>query len=149
MRVETKTHGRLARRLVPIALLYALSGAAWAQTQPEGQEGASGIPREITARDTVFDDALPRAERGLIVTVEDNVRMGGAGSAVNEVLVTQHHNVPVLNLGLPDEFVEHGGRDELLSRCGLDGPGILRAIQRRLRSKDLDRSESGPQRQAN
>ena len=88
-------------------------------------------------------------ENDLIVTVEDNVRMGGAGSAVNEVLVTQHHNVPVLNLGLPDEFVEHGGRDELLSRCGLDGPGILRAIQRRLRSKDLDRSESGPQRQAN
>jgi len=77
-------------------------------------------------------------ETDLFVTVEDNVRHGGAGSAVNEVLLAQHHAVPVLNLGLPDQFVEHGTREELLAQCGLDSAGILRAIQRRLRSKDLD-----------
>ncbi|MGH8442202.1 MAG: transketolase C-terminal domain-containing protein, partial [Nevskiaceae bacterium] len=77
-------------------------------------------------------------ETDLLVTLEDNVRLGGAGSAVNEVLVAQHHAVPVLNLGLPDHFVEHGTREELLSQCGLDSAGILRAIQKRLRSKDLD-----------
>ena len=76
----------------------------------------------------------------LLVTLEDNVRLGGAGSAVNEVLVAQHHTVPVLNLGLPDHFVEHGTREELLAQCALDSAGIQRAIQKRLRAKDLDSS---------
>jgi 1-deoxy-D-xylulose-5-phosphate synthase len=48
--------------------------------------------------------------------------------------------VPVLNLGLPDHFVEHGTREELMTQIGLDGQGILRSIQKRLRSKDLDDS---------
>jgi 1-deoxy-D-xylulose-5-phosphate synthase len=85
-------------------------------------------------------------ENDLLVTVEDNARLGGAGSGVNEVLVAQHHTVPVLNLGLPDQFVEHGTREELLAQVGLDTAGILRAIQKRLRSRDLDetkRSRSG------
>ena len=77
-------------------------------------------------------------ENDLLVTVEDNARMGGAGSAVNEVLLAQHLTVPVLNLGLPDHFVEHGTREELMTQIGLDGQGILRSIQKRLRSKDLD-----------
>jgi len=51
----------------------------------------------------------------------------------------------VLNLGLPDQFVEHGTREELLGACGLDSAGIQRAIQKRLRSKDLD-EESRAQR---
>ena len=84
-------------------------------------------------------------ENDLLVTIEDNVRQGGAGSAVNELLVTQHHQVPVLNLGLPDEFVEHGSREQLLSQCGLDAQGIQRSVLRRLRSKDMDQSDSGSQ----
>lgn len=64
--------GRLLERRAFAALVLGFVAAAVAaQTQPEGQEGATGIPREIAPRDTVFDDALPRAERGLIVTVED------------------------------------------------------------------------------
>jgi 1-deoxy-D-xylulose-5-phosphate synthase len=82
-------------------------------------------------------------ETDLLVTLEDNVRIGGAGSAVNEVLLSQHHAVPVLNLGLPDQFVEHGTREELLAQCGLDSAGIQRAIQKRLRSKDLDERTAG------
>jgi 1-deoxy-D-xylulose-5-phosphate synthase len=77
-------------------------------------------------------------ETDLLVTLEDNARLGGAGSAVNEVLLAQHHAVPVLNLGLPDHFIEHGTREELLAQAGLDAPGILRSIQKRLRSRDLD-----------
>ena len=77
-------------------------------------------------------------ENDLVVTIEDNARLGGAGSAVNEVLLGQHHAVPVLNLGLPDHFVEHGTREELLALCGLDATGIQRAIAKRLRGKDLD-----------
>src|SRR3546814_10732032 len=80
-------------------------------------------------------------ENDLLVTIEDNARLGGAGSAVNEVLVAQHQTVPVLNLGLPDQFVEHGTREELLAQVGLDTAGVLRAIQKRLRSRDPDYSQ--------
>lgn len=89
-------------------------------------------------------------QNDLIVTLEDNALCGGAGSAVNEVLLAQHDQVRVLNLGLPDHFIEHGNRDELLQQCGLDTSGILSAIRKRLRARDLDNTldddiaESGP-----
>jgi len=64
----------------------------------------------------------------LIVTVEDNAVMGGAGSAVNEALAALGLRTPVLNLGLPDRFVEHGSREELLAECGLDTQGLVASI---------------------
>ena len=66
---------------------------------------------------------------GLIVTVEDNVVMGGAGSAVNEVLAEHQISIPVLNLGLPDYYQEHGSREELLSEAGLDSESIVSRIR--------------------
>lgn len=85
-------------------------------------------------------DAILEAAQAheLLVTLEDNVRAGGAGSGVAEVLAAQHEQVPLMLLGLPDEFVEHGNREELLSECGLDSSGIQRAVQKRLRARDLD-----------
>ncbi len=68
----------------------------------------------------------------LVVTVEENVLAGGAGSAVLESLAAQGVEVPVLQLGLPDHFVEHGDPAQLLADCGLDAPGIARAIRERL-----------------
>jgi 1-deoxy-D-xylulose-5-phosphate synthase len=65
----------------------------------------------------------------VLVTVEENVLAGGAGSAVNEFLQAQQILMPVLNLGLPDLFVEQGTRDELLAQCSLDKPGILKSIE--------------------
>jgi 1-deoxy-D-xylulose-5-phosphate synthase len=65
----------------------------------------------------------------LIVTVEENVVMGGAGSAVSESLQRQGLNVPVLQLGLPDRYIEHGDPGVLLANCGLDASGILRRIR--------------------
>lgn len=64
-----------------------------------------------------------------LVTVEDNVIAGGAGSAVNECLQAHACTAAVLNLGIPDTFVEHGGREQCLARIGLDGAGIARAIE--------------------
>ncbi len=61
----------------------------------------------------------------VIVTVEENVIAGGAGSAVNEFLQAQKILMPVLNIGLPNQFVEQGTREELLNLCGLDTQGIL------------------------
>jgi len=67
----------------------------------------------------------------LLVTVEENAVMGGAGSAVLEFLEGQGATVPVLQLGLPDRFVEHGDPAKLLASCGLDRDGIVRAVQAR------------------
>jgi 1-deoxy-D-xylulose-5-phosphate synthase len=64
----------------------------------------------------------------LLVTLEENVVAGGAGSAVNELLAEAGEPVSVLNLGLPDAFVEHGTPAELLSDCGLDVSGIEASI---------------------
>jgi 1-deoxy-D-xylulose-5-phosphate synthase len=64
----------------------------------------------------------------LLVTVEENVVAGGAGSAVNQFLHARRILMPVLNLGLPDAFIEQGTREELLALCGLDAHGIAQSI---------------------
>jgi 1-deoxy-D-xylulose-5-phosphate synthase len=70
-------------------------------------------------------------EHRLLVTVEDNAIAGGAGSAVNECLAAHGCSVETLNLGLPDRFLEHGSREELLAEAGLDAAGISTAIENR------------------
>ncbi|MDH5518395.1 MAG: 1-deoxy-D-xylulose-5-phosphate synthase [Gammaproteobacteria bacterium] len=65
----------------------------------------------------------------LLVTLEENALMGGAGSAVNEYLAAQALKTAVLNLGLPDRFIDHGDTATLLADCGLDKDGIIRAIE--------------------
>lgn len=72
----------------------------------------------------------------LLVTLEENAVMGGAGSAVNEWLLSERISVPVLNLGLPDRYVEHAKPAEMLAECGLDADGIEAAIRRRLVQSD-------------
>ncbi len=64
----------------------------------------------------------------LLVTLEDNVVMGGAGSAVNESLAAHRKLIPVLNLGLPDRFQDQGTREELLADAGLDSNAIIAAV---------------------
>ncbi|MDI3262090.1 MAG: 1-deoxy-D-xylulose-5-phosphate synthase [Fulvimonas sp.] len=66
-----------------------------------------------------------------LVTLEDNVIAGGAGSGVAECLAAHGIVMPILHLGLPDAYLEHGSREEVLSLAGLDLPGIRRAIQAR------------------
>ncbi|MCE8018519.1 1-deoxy-D-xylulose-5-phosphate synthase [Halomonas sp. MCCC 1A11036] len=72
------------------------------------------------------------AEHELLVTLEENVVAGGAGSGVNELLAAAGVQVALLNLGLPDAFVEHGKPAELLTECGLDAAGIEASIRARL-----------------
>ncbi len=64
----------------------------------------------------------------LLVTLEENVLQGGAGSAINEYLARLPQKVPVLNLGLPDRFIEHATSDQQLAEAGLDVPSILRSV---------------------
>ncbi len=65
----------------------------------------------------------------VLVTVEENVIAGGAGSAVNNYLQAQQILMPVLNIGLPDAFIEQGTREELLAECGLDTESIKQNIE--------------------
>jgi 1-deoxy-D-xylulose-5-phosphate synthase len=63
-----------------------------------------------------------------IVTIEENAIMGGAGSAVIEALQLLGFAHAVLQLGLPDTFIEHGKHETMLKTCGLDGEGILNSV---------------------
>jgi 1-deoxy-D-xylulose-5-phosphate synthase len=68
----------------------------------------------------------------LIVTVEEHQVMGGAGSAVLEVLAKEGLEHPVLLLGLPDRFIDHGDPARLLASVGLDADGIRASIEKAL-----------------
>lgn len=67
---------------------------------------------------------------GGIVTVEENVIAGGAGSAVAELLATHALQIPLLHLGIPDAFIEHGSQDSCRRDAGLDKDSVLRSIRR-------------------
>lgn len=66
----------------------------------------------------------------LFVTVEEHAVMAGAGSAVNEFLAQAKIVKPILNLGLPDEFLHQATHQQMLADCGLDAHGILASIER-------------------
>jgi 1-deoxy-D-xylulose-5-phosphate synthase len=81
-----------------------------------------------------LDEALILAlsqNHTLLVTLEENAVMGGAGSAVNEFLNQQAITISTLNIGLPDQYMEHGKHEQLLSDCGLDVQGIHKRITER------------------
>ncbi len=67
----------------------------------------------------------------VLVTVEEGALMGGAGSAVSEALAEAGIVKPVLHLGLPDKFIDHGDTAQLLAMCGLDAKGIVASIRKR------------------
>jgi 1-deoxy-D-xylulose-5-phosphate synthase len=73
------------------------------------------------------------AQHQLLVTIEENSLMGGAGSAVNEFLLASNYQIPVLNLGLPDAFLEHGKVPQMLAEVGLDAASISAAIKKKLK----------------
>jgi len=82
-----------------------------------------------------LDDELVKelaAGHQLLVTVEENAVMGGAGSAVAESLDKQGITIPLLQLGLPDQFIEQGDHAVLLKMCGLDKDGLVQSIRKLL-----------------
>jgi len=66
----------------------------------------------------------------LLITLEDNAIMGGAGSAVNEFLSNQDTTARCINLGIPDIFPEHASQTELYHDYGLDSEGIINTISK-------------------
>ena len=77
-------------------------------------------------------------EHECLVTVEENVVAGGAGSGVAEALAEQGIAIPLVQLGLPDAFVDHGDPAQLLAKCGLDVRGIVASVKSRLAALRTD-----------
>ncbi|MBA4341688.1 MAG: 1-deoxy-D-xylulose-5-phosphate synthase [Methylibium sp.] len=105
-------------------LLYpALKAAESLDATVANMRFAKPLDHELVAELARSHDAL--------VTLEDGCIMGGAGSAVLESLQAAGLSLPVLQLGLPDEFIEHGDPAKLMSLCGLDAAGIEQSILKR------------------
>src|SRR5215469_12583596 len=64
-----------------------------------------------------------------IVTLEENVVAGGAGSGVGELLTAEGFEVPLLHIGIPDRFIEHGSREDCLAAAGLDFASLLATVE--------------------
>lgn len=118
---------RLIREGVKIALLSFGSMLGTARQVAEALDASLLDMRFVKPLDTAaIDAAISKHE--FLVTLEEHVIMGGAGSAVNEYLAGERNSAPVLNLGIPDKFMAQGKPEALLTSCGLDADGILRAI---------------------
>jgi 1-deoxy-D-xylulose-5-phosphate synthase len=92
------------------------------------------------------DLVIPLATRHrALVTIEENAIAGGAGSAVGELLACEGLQVPLLQLGIPDRFIEHGSRESCLAAAGLDVAGLTASIERwwALQSRERIRSAGG------
>ncbi len=79
----------------------------------------------------------------LVVTVEENAVLGGAGSGVNELLAATGGSFNLLNIGIPDRYIEHGSRQDCLAMAGLDANGIFNQVKKRLDIMGTTRSVSG------
>jgi 1-deoxy-D-xylulose-5-phosphate synthase len=82
------------------------------------------------------------AKHRAIVTVEENVVAGGAGSAVGELLAAEGALIPLLHIGTPDLFIEHGSREDCLVAAGLDLPSLSGAIERWWAQHSTERARS-------
>ena len=112
-----------------IAILAFGTMVAPAELVGEAMDATVVNMRFIKPLDEALIEKLAK-DHHMLVTIEENVVAGGAGSAVNEFLVRAGIELPILNLGLPDAFPAQGSRAELLTDCGLDAEGIQRTIRR-------------------
>jgi 1-deoxy-D-xylulose-5-phosphate synthase len=85
------------------------------------------------------------AQHRAIVTIEENAVAGGAGSAVGELLASEGLQVALLQVGIPDRFIEHGSRESCLAAAGLDAAGLSARVERwwALQNQERLRSASG------
>jgi len=88
--------------------------------------------------------ALAARHRAL-VTIEENAAAGGAGSGIGELLAAEGVQIPLLELGIPDRFIEHGSREGCLAAAGLDAAGLAASIERwwALQAQERLRSAGG------
>ena len=121
--------GILRRQGNKVAILAFGSVVTAAQQVAESLDATLADMRFVKPIDRDLIQSLAQSH-DYLVTLEENVVMGGAGSAVAEVLAELKLQKPTLHLGLPDRFVEHGDPAVLLARCGLDANGILASLKK-------------------
>lgn len=134
--------GRIQRQGQKIAILSFGTLLASALNAADELDATVADMRFVKPLDTDLIDALAD-DHDLLVTLEENVIAGGAGSAVSEYLNQQNRWMPVLQLGLPDAFIDHGKHAQLLSDIGLDTPGILASIRQRTAQIAMFQGNSG------
>ena len=151
---------------VPVASELTALGVGKAQLRREGKSGLAVLafgalvaPAQSIAErlDATFVNmrfvkpldedlivALAARHRAL-VTIEENVTQGGAGSAVGEVLASEGLQLPLLQLGIPDRFIEHGSREGCLAAAGLDAASLSASVERwwAMQSRERLRSAGG------
>ncbi|MFH8559529.1 1-deoxy-D-xylulose-5-phosphate synthase [Streptomyces sp. NPDC017988] len=118
----------------PEAELLLVSVGAMAQTCLEAADLLAGHGHGVTVVDPRWVKPVPQAlvelaaTYRLVATVEDNGRAGGVGAAVTQALADAEVPAPVRNFGLPQSFLDHGSRADVLERCGLTGGHVAGAL---------------------
>src|SRR3984893_11844262 len=112
-----------------LALLAFGAPVAPAQPIAEAPDATLVNMRFVKPLDEDLIVALAARHRAL-VTIEENATHGGAGSAVGELLASEGVQIPLLQLGIPDRFIEHGSREGCLAAAGLDAAGLSASIER-------------------
>lgn len=120
--------GRLIEQGKDIAILN--FGTTLAAAKPAASELQATLVdmRFVKPLDEALIDQLLE-QHSTLVTIEDNAIAGGAGSAVNEYILSQGNCCKILNIGLPDVFIKHGTQDEIHQELGLDSEGIITKIR--------------------
>ncbi|MGB9429746.1 MAG: 1-deoxy-D-xylulose-5-phosphate synthase [Gammaproteobacteria bacterium] len=120
-KAELRRHGK------KIALLAFGAMVEMARATAEALDATLVNMRFVKPLDEALLLALA-AKHDSLVTIEDNAVAGGAGSAVNELLIAHDLRTAILNLGIPDHFVEHGSREDCLKEVKLDAAGIRQSV---------------------
>ncbi|MBN8772227.1 MAG: 1-deoxy-D-xylulose-5-phosphate synthase [Thiobacillus sp.] len=123
--------GVLRRRGHDVALIAFGSLVAPALQAAEALDASVADMRFVKPLDLDLLRELAHGHR-LLVTLEENVVAGGAGAGVAEALAELGVIMPILHLGLPDTFIEHGDPTRMLADCGLDAAGIEHAVRQRI-----------------
>ncbi|MDP2134345.1 MAG: transketolase C-terminal domain-containing protein, partial [Sulfuritalea sp.] len=127
--------GELRRNGRRVALLAFGSMLAPALKAAEALDATVANMRFVKPLDAELVAQLA-ASHELLVTIEENALIGGAGAEVARALETAGLRTPLLRLGLPDRFIDHGDTALLLAEAGLNGDGIVRSVTERLAAPD-------------
>ena len=108
--------GAMAKTAIDVSSLLAAQGIGATVVDPRWV---------VPVADSIVD--FSRSHR-LVVSIEDGVRVGGIGTRIRQTLRAAGVDTPLNELGLPDQFLEHASRDEILQRVGLDAKSIAQDI---------------------
>lgn len=123
--------GEIRRQGKDVALLAFGSLVAAAEAAGEALDATVVNMRFVKPLDVDLIIELA-GNHSLLVSIEENAVIGGAGSEIERMLGERGLNVAVLRLGLPDRFIDHGEQGQLLAELGLDKDGIVRSVRERL-----------------